>query len=245
MRDRVLGRKRNVATAVLLASVAIATGGSPLAAQSNNSVIGPPAPTNDIGPGELSNFTLNGTITRPAERPPAARPAPPVVRPDVAPAPNTNRPAAAPPPVVATPPSADRPDPANSDLFRRPPTLPDASPSNAVTANPETAGEDRPAALPLPSDEGFSLLPWLVALLAVAGAGLMVFGRHRRQQRQAAASEASFESFGPDPVPEGNPIPASTRPAAATPSPAAAPTPVGTAPRRPLPTTLMPPAAVP
>ncbi|MEO5579000.1 MAG: hypothetical protein ABIR25_08135 [Sphingomicrobium sp.] len=225
-----MARLVDLAKAVLLASAA-ALGAAPLVAQSNGAATAPP-PSNssDIGPGELSNFTLNGTVTSPANRPPAAQPPPPAARPDAV-APTTgDRPAA---PTSASPPAAARPNPADSDLFRRPPTLPDASAANAVIATPPLVSGDRSAVIPA-LEEGISLLPWIVALLALAGAGVMFFGRKRRQQRYATADNASIDITRPEPAP--GPV--------ASPRSAPPPAPTGGA-RRPLPTTLMPQPAAP
>ena len=225
-----MGRLVNLAKAVVLAS-AVALGAAPLIAQSNAAATAPP-PSNssDIGPGELSNFTLNGTVTSPANRPPAAQPSTPAARPGAVAPTTTNRPAS---PTTANPPAAARPSPADSDLFRRPPTLPDASAANAVIATPPLDLDDRPAVIPA-LEEGISLLPWIVALLALAGAGVMFFGRQRRQQRYAAAGNASIDITRPEPAPA--PV--------ASPQPATTSAPTGGA-RRPLPTTLMPQPAPP
>ena len=224
-----MGRLVNLAKAGVLAS-AVALGAAPLVAQSNSAETAPP-PSNssDIGPGELSNFTLNGTVTSPANRPPAAQPAPPAARPEAVAPTISNRPAA---PTTAGPPAGARPNPADSDLFRRPPTLPDASAANAVIAIPPLVSDDRPAVVP--ALEGISLLPWIIALLALAGAGVMFFGRLRRQQRYAAAGNASIDITRSEPAPA--PV--------ASPRTAPSPAPTGGA-RRPLPTTLMPPQPAP
>ena len=229
-----MGRLVNLAKAVVLAS-AVALGVAPLVAQSNGAATAPP-PTNstDIGPGELSNFTLNGTVTRPADRPPAPQPAAPVTRPAAAPATRDTRPPAS---ATTSQPATAQPNPANSDLFRRPPTLPDASASNAVTAAPPIVSGDQPSAVPPLVSEGFSLLPWIVALLAVAGAGVMVFGRQRRQQRYATDGPAPIDITRRE-MPEPGSAPA------ASPGDAPAPASTGGA-RRPLPTTLMPPPPTP
>ena len=222
---------------MVLASAACALGAGPVGAQNNNAASAPP-PSNstEIGPGELSNFSLNGTVTRPADRPPATQPAAPVVRPEpVAPPPaEQDRPA----PVAAGPPAGSEADPAGSDLFRRPPTLPDASTANEVSAVPSPVVVDGgPAATP-PLSEGFSILPWIVGLFAAAGIAAIFFGRQRREQRYAADGPAPIDITRRD-MPEPKPAPA--------PAPAAAPRevpPAGAA-RRPLPTTLMPPPPAP
>ncbi|MCY7281382.1 MAG: hypothetical protein LH610_10900, partial [Sphingomonas bacterium] len=181
-----------VANAVVMAS-AVALGAAPLVAQSNNTATAPPpGSSSDIGPGELSNFSLNGTVTRPVDRPPAtqpATPAAPAAGPAASPAPRDNRPTA--PPQTGQP-ATPRPDPANSNLFRRPPTLPDASSSNAMLATPPIESGDRSTNLPALASEGFQLLPWIIALFAVAGAGVMFF-RRRRQQRHATAGNAPID----------------------------------------------------
>ena len=218
---------------MVLASAACAFGAMPLGAQSNGAATAPP-PSNstDIGPGELSNFSLNGTVTRPADRPPATQPPPPTVRPQpTAPTGSDNdRPA----PATANPPAG--PQPANSDLFRRPPTLPDASAANGVSAAPPVEAGDQPSAAP-PLAEGFSLLPWIVALFAAAGAGVIYFGRQRRQQRYATDGPAPIDIMRRE-LPEPKPGPS------AAPRDAPAPVAAGGA-RRPLPTTLMPPPPTP
>ncbi len=226
MKDRVLSHLGLVSKVVMLgiAGVAAAT---PALAQSNNSASVPPA--SDIGPGELSNFSLNGTVTRPAEPPPAAQPAPATrPAPTPTPAPTADRPA-----VTATTgrPAASAPATTSSDLLRRPPTLPDASAANAVTAAPPVLPVSPPDSSTALQSEGFSLLPWIVALFAVAGMAVMFFGRRRAQPAghppiDLGRREMPSSSPRPDPVP---------RPAPA-PSVAAA----GGA-RKPLPTNLMPP----
>lgn len=225
---------KEVAKAGLLASAAVCLGMAPLAAQNSGATAPPPSNSSAIGPGELSNFTLNGTVTSPAERPPAAQPvSPPASRPEPAGRAN-DRPAA---PSTATPPAAVRPDPADSDLFRRPPTLPDATAANAVTAAPPVVGGDQSnPASPL-SPDGFSLLPWIVALFAAAGAGAIWFGRTRRRQGYAAAGRRTIDIARADPVP----MPASSPRPAPVPAPTASPTGA----RRPLPTTLIPKQAAP
>ncbi len=204
---------------------------TPALAQSNNSASAPPA--SDVGPGELSNFSLNGTVTRPAEQPPASTVRP---TPSPAPAPTEDRPAA---PTTANRPAATATQPAaqpGSDLLRRPPTLPDASSANAVTAAPPVLPGGSAEPSPALEAEGMSLLPWIVALLAVAGMAFMYFGRQRRAQPAGHSPIDLGQRELPDPAPRPDPVPR------AAPVPAAA---AGGA-RKPLPTNLMPsPAAAP
>ena len=85
-RNKGLVWRMSAVAALLLAA-------APLAAQDNSTVSEPPAapaPAENIGPRELQNFSLEGTVTRRAEEP-AAPPATPAVREtarrDTAPAP--------------------------------------------------------------------------------------------------------------------------------------------------------------
>ena len=230
MKDHVLSHLGVGSKAAVLA-IACALAAAPSLAQSGNSVATPPA--SDIGPGELSNFSLNGTVTRPAEQPAAPQPTP-----APRPAPSTisalDRPAQ---PTATQRPATSAPAQPGSDLLRRPPTLPDASAANAVTtASPILpVGNSEPS--PALQSEGTSLLPWIVALFAVAGMAIMFFGRKGRPRpvghppidlgRRAMSDPAPQ----PDPVPRPAPVPA--------PVPATASAAGGA--RRPLPTTLMPP----
>ncbi len=215
-------------------AAAWALAAAPALAQSNTSDSAPP--TSDIGPGELSNFSLNGTVTRPAEQPPAPQPAP-----ATRPAPTTAAPADRP----ATPATTGRPAASaaaaqpGSDLLRRPPTLPDASAANAVTAAPPIEPVGNANSGPALASEGFSLLPWIVALLAVAGMAVMYFGRQRRPLGASAGAGASAIDItrreAPEPAPRPDPVPR---------GPASTPGVAGGA-RKPLPTNLMPPPAAP
>lgn len=246
--------------AVLGAVAGMILAASPLAAQDNSAS---PAPSGtDIGPSELSNFSLNGSVTRPADQPaPTPAPAPSQTPATATPAPpEASRPAAAAATAREAIERAARQTEAASDILSRPPTLPQAQPQplpGAAVASPS---------LPLPAaPEGFSILPWIAALLLAAGAGAVVyFLRNRGADRYATAGGANFErALAPEPTRR-------TEPAQRRPEPAAAPVPPprhdpvpprvptgGTAPagnvttgnitaRKPLPTTLMPkPAAAP
>ena len=227
-----------------LASLSLAAG--PAVAQDNTVVVSPPPPppkASDVGPGELSNFSLKGTVTRPADRP-ADRPA-------IQPPPATNNaPAttpAAPPrettrPEVRTPATAQgaRPGPSGQDLFQRPPTLPDASPAASVSAPPPPIADPGLAA-PSPADGGFTVLPWIVAMLAVIGGAMLWFGLQRRRGQQHATAGNAPIDIVRQPAPAPTPEPPVAVAPRADPVPATAPVSA----RRPLPTTLMPSASTP
>lgn len=226
MKERVLSHLGLVSKAMVL-GIAGMVAAAPALAQSNNSASSPPA--GDIGPGELSNFSLNGTVTRPAEQPPAPRPQP-ATRPAPAQSTVVDRPTTS---TTAAKPQAPQPaTQPGSDVLRRPPTLPDASAANAVTAAPPILPTGNPAASPALQSEGFSLLPWIVALLAVAGMAFMYFGRRRRVEPAGHAPIDLGRREMPEPAPRPDPVP--------RPAPVAASATAGGA-RKPLPTTLMPP----
>ena len=86
----------------------------------------PPPAAGDIGPSQLRDFNLNGTVTRPADRPAATQPAPARPAPNasqVAPSATTTDPAAARTPTRGTSAANELP----AARTAPPVTLPDAS----------------------------------------------------------------------------------------------------------------------
>ena len=229
MKDHVLSHLGVGSKAAVLA-IACALAAAPSLAQSGNSVATPPA--SDIGPGELSNFSLNGTVTRPAEQPAAPQPTP-APRPAPSTIPALDRPAQ---PTATQRPVTSAPAQPGSDLLRRPPTLPDASAANAVTAASPILPIGNPEPSPALQSEGMSLLPWIVALFAVAGMAIMFFGRKRRAPVGHPPIDLGRRAMS-DPAPQADPVP---RPAP-VPAPVPATASAAGGARRPLPTTLMPP----
>lgn len=183
---------------------------APLAAQASNeaaNVAASSAPAGDIGPRELSNFSINGTVTRSAEPPPASAPA------------ATAAPTATAPPTAARQP-AERPaafsgkraapaERAAADPLSRPPTLSGptspAGSAAAVATVPALGGVTAPVPLPLESESVFaSPLPWIVTLLLLAAGAVVYFGRQRQSGRYAAAS-APMEFASPEARPTPRP----------------------------------------
>lgn len=204
------------AAATLMALVhAPALAQDPLAPTTNT-----PA-TDAIGPRELQNFNLNGTVTRPAETPPPA----------ATPAPQPNRAAPAATAETATgSPSTDQPSrPAAAVAARSAePTRRDRSvplslpPSEALSAAPvETVQPpvaETPTAEPAALPAGHSnVLPWLLALLAAAAAAGFYFWRQRSTPSYATAGTASRYVM-PEEAPAPQPLQR-----APVPQPAAAP----------------------
>lgn len=186
----------------------------------------PPAPaqntqTEVIGPPQLRDFSLNGTVTRrpteqaetppatrqPAQRPPAAtatRPAPqqPAPSRDTPSAPREAAPAEPQLPTVVAPEEAAPPQPL--------PPPSGATPFEDVAAPSAAQGLDSEGTL-------WPMLPWLIAALGLGGLAAWFFLRQRPRRALAGASEA--DRFELSPEPQAPPAPAPR------PAPAAAPAP--------------------
>ena len=221
----------------------------PLHAQEAEQTTNAPA-TDAIGPRELEDFDLRGTVTQPAEplETPVVRetPAAPRTRAEPAPA----RPAATQPEERRA--EATRPRP-QADAQRReadtaPPRVsaPAAElagtasqpPRSSITVNLPPARDasatvdfpdgDPSAAASMAPDPGMSLWPWLLAALALGGGGALLLWR--RNSREAFAGGPNVSGFvAPTPAPA--PVPATPRatapipPAPAHPAPVPAPQP--------------------
>jgi hypothetical protein len=218
--------------AVLRLGMAIAAAGlwlgqSPALAQS-----APPATTNTpandaIGPAQLQNFNLQGTVTKPAETVPAA----PSQRPPAA----ANRPAAtaeAPESGVETAPEARAARRAGRSEQPRsgsptPTGTAEAAPTLSVTpaeSAPPAAAASLPLAQPdeapanLATERSLPIWPWLLAALALGGAATFLFWR--RSSRLAYAGGPHVDAFvTPEPQPRA-PVPP---PSAPSPAPPVAP----------------------
>jgi hypothetical protein len=197
--------------------------GAPAAAQNSDTpidVTAAPAPSADtIGPSQLQNFNLQGTVTRPAERPAASSP----------------QPAATPQPSSAVPVPADAgssisPNASSNrttESRARPARPADARPSfdartsrdNVtpslpldVTTNqapqPSYDGAVSPGATPLSPDNSFFSWPWLAALAALIGGGAYIgWSRRGRRQRHGDPGRLAFAGLVPDAEAEPAPFP--------------------------------------
>lgn len=230
-------------------AIAALTGAAHLAAQSTTNTSATPAPPPSgtaVGPPQLRDFTLNGTVTQPAQ-PTTTAPSPAPRTPP----PTTASPADAAPtnsPATAAPATRSRAAPARATSAPRPPVVagPDRNPSaDAVTVDlpPATAAPVLPEpSLPAPLDPApaadrplgsgsgpASYWPWAAALLALLlGAGFLWW--RRRQQAEEEALQAvdnadlgamvAARDAAPAPVPRAVPPAAPRTPA---PGPATAP----------------------
>ena len=223
-------------------------GASPSAAQNNSAatvdVPTPAAPRPDtVGPEQLRDFSLSGTVTRRSAEEPSRRTAPAAgsaapVPPRSAPAttaPATERPARAPQPADR----AQSTPPAQTPATRAPATggapapsltldLPPPTPAQGFTP-PVTASTDLPPATATPLDEATPtssaprLWPWLL-LAALAGvAGLLWFRRRSTRAESGRYGALAFAGAAPAPeqapAPAPRPAPPPHRPAADIPPP--------------------------
>jgi hypothetical protein len=215
---------------------------APALAQSTTATPPSTQPTsNAIGPSELQNFSLSGSVTKPADQPPPAS-SPAATRPvagtetaPAAPSPalrtpqartvsqqlaqHNAAPAPKPPPVALNAPAPKTGAPLPVETNTAP-----APASNAQPVFPSAAAPAEPSATLAP-EHGFSILPWLLAAFVLAAATLFLLWR--RRPREAVAGGPQFDLFVP-PEPAPAPPPATPRPAApraSVPQPAPPPPP--------------------
>jgi hypothetical protein len=223
------------------AMAALLLGASPLAAQQDNSstagtpATSAPAPTGNIGPRELSNFSLEGTVTRRSAEPAAtqATPAPTAVRDpqtrDAAGAGSVRsgpaRSAGAETRLTRTA-QAAAPDP----IAQRPTLREPSVTATAAAAAPAFSPQAPLPSTPIEAPSGFSPLPWIAALLLLGAGAVVYFGRQRRRQGYAAHGVSEFfspEKPLPSPPPDARvPTPAPRKAPAPSPAPETASAPV-------------------
>ena len=217
---------------IVAASVALAAAGSPALAQDAAPAETAPTQNELIGPPQLRDFTLNGTVTREAEQPAQERATP-------------SRPA------LGQPARSSAPSQAERETRTAPPRDSSAEPrSEAVRSEASSAPVDLPAPTRAPESDnqriastaaadlasasafapvssaapvdgpgqGVPILPWLIAALALAGTAAWYFFLRRPRESYAGAGRVhAFEAPHPVPLPERRPPPVKTPPPAATP----------------------------
>jgi hypothetical protein len=211
-----------------------------------------PAP-DTVGPKELQNFNLSGTVTRPADQPAATPPATQRRQPSRAqaqPAPSSSPPATATEeassPRAAAPAAAPRAVRSASTRPAEPDRPPEplrqsTAPSSVTVALPKldlgsvktsaSAPAPAPAFSPDPSPAGtlapernLSILPWLLAALALGAGGAFLFWRNRSRHAFAGGPQIdAYTAPEPQPQPQPRPTPAPTPAPAPAPAPAAPP----------------------
>ena len=234
--------KIRLAMAMLVAGLSL--GAAPARAQD---AVAPPPETNTtdqtVGPRELQNFNLEGTVTRRAEPPPpATNPAAPATRPRPTPPATESAAQPARPSADATPTrrtseaSAASAEPEERSAPERRPSAANALPSSSITAALPPVGDSpsgttfdtNPVSAPaIPAPTNNIPLPWLLAAgLLLAGAGAY-FWRHRRRGALAGADDDAYVT-APEAFLEPAPQPAQPlQRAAPKPDPAPRPDPIG------------------
>jgi hypothetical protein len=217
--------------AMTIWAAGLALGAAPLAAQNAPDSASSTPATDAIGPKELQNFSLSGTVTKPADRPGQAAAA------------SSNRRAAA-----SQAEATSAPEPRHSETPRQSPPVTRSASSTPVqsavpapqrTAALAAASLDSPAASPpptaaaVPASAGFApatettdgtlaperslpMWPWLLAALALGAAGAFLFWRNR--SRVAFAGGPQVDLFtAPEPAPSPRPVPPPKAPEPAPP----------------------------
>ena len=222
--------------AILRGMAVLATGGLWLAPASARAQEAPqPATTNTtapaaVGPSELQNFSLSGSVTKPSEEQAPA----PANRPAQSPA-ATQRSASAAPHLRRT--AQDRPA-ARQLKVPRPSAGPvahaPAMPQPATLAPPaEAAAVPRQQPAPVPAIEAQSvaratrfaperriaILPWLVAALALAGGTIFLLWRRRPREVLAGPEFDLFAGSQSAPAPERSAVPTPVPDPVPTPAP--------------------------
>ncbi len=177
-------------------------------------------PSETIGPRELEGFSLNGTVTRPAPTAPSRT----VPEPRATPSPTTRAPATAPATVRAAPAARDSLPSAPSvsvtpppgDVLSAPPTpAPDLG--SPVEPQPGFSPDFSPIE-DISSDQQSNYLPWLVALLLLAGAAGYFAWRQRSRPSYATASGRADALVRAEPAPVPQPLQRTPEPRPATPA---------------------------
>lgn len=206
--------------------------------------------TDAIGPRDLQNFSLQGTVTRAADQPPPTE-APAQRRQPRSQGQSDS--AAAQPAAVATETAAGQ-SPSAASAPRRPVETAAAAPAAPSSAQPQRVSESpqqlpqsssvtvalpkldpgatasstpasdfppEPTTATLAPERKFSILPWLLALLALVGGGGFLYWKNRHREAFAGAAGPNVDAFvQPDPAPAPRPAPVPPAPAPKPPSPA-------------------------
>jgi hypothetical protein len=179
--------------------------------------------TDAVGPRELQNFTLNGTVTKAAETPAPAAAAPSRSRTQPARPAGDRTPTA----VASDAPTASASRVSNARGATAPGTAPQPSAGQSLTigfpsptpaapastAQPGFAPETDSAPTTFASEQKLPLWPWLL-LAGVIGAGGALLFLRRRRSREAYAGGPEVDAYvAPEPLPAPKAPPAKAPPA--------------------------------
>ena len=174
--------------------------------------------TDAVGPRELQNFSLNGTVTKAADTPAPAAAAPTRSR-TPSPRPTADRAATA---VASDAPTASPSRAPNARAAAAPTTAPQPSPGQSLTLGlpsptttaavtaPQPGFSPGPDSAPTTFVPEQKLPPWPWLLLAgVIGAGGALLFLRRRRSREAYAGGPEIDAYvAPEPAPRPAPAPA-------------------------------------
>lgn len=244
--DAIHGIKRERMRAGLRLGIAYAAGAFALSPAPALAQEAPPATSNttapdSVGPRELQNFSLNGTVTQRSDQPAQV---PVATRPSRNPAQSSQAGAAA-RTATSTPAATAIPEPRSSHAAAEPPPAQlraeprQASPAPVAPALPSAdrvggtaenapvtsaasaaapAFAPEPASLDLAQEHKFSFFPWLLATLALGAGGAFLFWRNRG--RHAFAGGPQVDAFvASEPAPAPRPPPAPPKPKSPPPPP--------------------------
>ena len=205
----------------LTATLALALA-APALGQNNEApvdVTAAPAPSAEtIGPSQLRDFNLKGTVTRPSDK--QATPAQPAMTAPAAPHSGDAVPTEAAQP--SSEPASARSAAGRSTVSpvaRQPLSSADiaagrapATPSLPLEVTTGTAPQPSPIdPLATPAQDsggGFFSLPWIAALLALIGGGAFIaWNRRSRRQRYGDVDRMAFAGLAPEAAPEAEPMP--------------------------------------
>lgn len=224
MTDKVFGKALGGAAAALALALA-----APAAAQNSEAPVdvtaAPPPSSETVGPSQLRDFNLQGTVTRPSNRPAATTPATTTTAP-VQPAPSPTAPATADSGDSASPRQPERVSSGSGSA-----SAPAATSAPATTGGASIGGDVATPSTPLdvtteaapaqtyvpPVDATSQALPtagdswswpWIAALLAlIAGGAFIAWNRRSRRNRYADPGRMAFAGPVPEVVPEPAPAP--------------------------------------
>jgi hypothetical protein len=215
----------------LVAAIGVSLG-VPASAQNADAPVdvtaAPPATAETVGPSQLRDFNLNGTVTRAADRPsavssapaerPAASPARPAQQPEAANVPAANIARTSPSSGSAAVPNPGRSAVAEADIASDEvtPSTPasvatDLGPEPALVPAPVTGLDDSPA------EPATSHWPWIAVLLAALGGAAFFYLSRQRRERYGDPGRMAFAGLAPDPGAEPIPFPPARPRAAPTP----------------------------
>ncbi len=200
----------------------------------------PPPSAETVGPAQLRDFNLQGTVTRPADR--SAAPPQQVESPATPQQPTSGAPDSVETLGVATSrstapraPAASAPRPAASspaDLLASGNSVTPSLPLDVTTdPAPQPTYDDAAGSADIPAGSGLLSWPWIAVLIALMGGGaFFAWSKYGRRRRSGDPGRMAFAGLVPDVAPGPAPMPAARPrpdpvPPRAQPKPAAAPAP--------------------